>query len=291
MTEMTQEEHAAIVPPPPGEEKAIESDDSNPDAEFWAELSNDEDEAPEEDVAPPPTAAAAEEPPPREPEPAPEAPVASQPIVEEPQAAPPAQAAAPEPAAPVPEAPAAAPQVDEEQVKAVAQKWQDDLADHYAGMMKDEEFATQLIAEPQKVLPRLMAQQTQVVMKNAYQMMRDEVPQMAQQMAQEVIAAELGKRAFFKKHPALRAHEKAFEPFLASYRQLPQNAQRSFEDVSGEAAVAFMVRNRIPQGTPQAPAGPSAPPPPPPVAQGAPAAAPQGNFWSSFADEIVEDDF
>jgi hypothetical protein len=118
------------------------------------------------------------------------------------------------------------------------------------------------------------------------------VPQMASEMARNIIDSELTKRTFFRKHPQLKGHEKSFEPFLAAYRQLPQNRGRGFNEVSDEAAIAYQVRHRI--ATPQAQPTPpvqNAPPPPPPMGATAPAAPQQNDFWGQFAEEIDSEEF
>lgn len=279
---MTEDEFRKEVPAPPADtEPAPESDDENPNEDFWKSFSSDEDEdEPREEApvaAPPVEESAAPKPPtPTAPEPAPE---------------PTPEVAVSPPPAPVPEPEAPAPQMSEEQVRQATERWQNDLTRHYTSLMEDESFAEELLSEPKKVLPKLMSATTQVALQNSFQMINEIVPRIAQRMAMDVISSELGKRAFFRKYPQLRSHEQGVERFLSAYRDLPQNRGRSFEDVSNEAAVAYMARNRIPmsQVTPERVA-PSSPPPPPPVGV-APSAPPaQDNFWGNFANELLEED-
>lgn len=284
------DENDMPAPPPEARENEgpaptndMSNDDENPSEDFWAALSSDEDDELEaEEAAPPVEEPAAPTPPaPAEPETQVE-PIANLPPLKEPEPEAPAQPDIPEEA------------YSPERLQAASQKWMGDLSSYYSRMMENEDFPTQLMAEPHKVLPGLMAETTRAAVKNAHDMMMDMVPRIAQQMAQQVISAELSKRTFFRKHPELRTHEAQFEPFLAAYRQHPMNQRRSFEEVADEAAVAYAVRNRIQLGArPGAPASaPQSPPPPPPMGVAASVPTPpRDDFWSNFAEQIVEDDF
>jgi hypothetical protein len=275
---------------PSGE--APSSDDSNDQQDFWSSLGEtlDAEDRGEETPAEPQTGEEAQsQAPPAEPN--------QEASAQEEEEQPPQPAQ--QEAQPEPEEEEAQPGIDPEQAKLAAEKWQKDLETYFTEQLGDqEEFQSDFLQNPQKHLPKLMAQAVQVTMKNAYAMLQQQMPQLEQKMIQNsqgVIDATIAKRAFYKKHPGLKAHEKEFDKFFQRYRSI-SDPNTPVDQQATEAAQVFMMRKGI---KPQQPAAsttpPSSAPPPPPVTSGATPNAPKqsDNPWQAYADELAaqDDDF
>jgi hypothetical protein len=264
--------------PQPGE--SLSSDDSNDHQDFWSSLGDEFDGgmSTEEQSA--------------EPEEVREQPEPSAPPVETEVNAPPSEEAQP-PAPAQQEAQPEQQQFDPEQARLATEKWQKDLETFYSDGL-GEDFDSEFLQSPKQHLSKLMAQATQVAIKNAFEIYQRQLPQLEQRMIQNsqgVIDATIAKRSFYRKFPALRSHESEFDKFFAKYRTIA-DPNTSVEQQASEAAQVFMSRRGLKQNPQQTQQSASAPPPPPPVKSGAAPTAPKqsDNPWQAYADELANDD-
>jgi len=293
------------APPEPAPAGADEGRDITPTESIdWGGLA----EATDDDSQDIPLVAEAPEAPAPEPTPAPPAPletpapVAETPPPAEPQPPPPAEPAQPTPA-PVPQAapdptrepvaPVApeAQRLTEEEWAARSQKYEQDLAAHYAVSKED---ADALVTEPEKVLPRLAARVHRSVLESTVVGVMAHLPRYIEQHLASQQTYKANEQDFFGKWPALQKpeYQDAIRRIGSAYRLTNPMADktRAIEEIG---AMAMFQLGLVPTGTqvPLAPARPFAPAAP----GGTPASRPapgtkQGNEWEQLANELVEDD-
>lgn len=222
---------AAAVETPPASDKPSEG------SELFTELANDtgDDEGgetppakPAETVAPPAAAKPAETPP------APSVEITSAAPVE----TPPPAAATPPAQPPAPTEEERRVQYDKDRAAAISR-----LTEQYA--IKEED-APALITEPEKVLPRLMAEMHARVMENVANYMQQALPHAVRRVSTAETAQQRAAKMFFDEWPELNKPEygESVARVLAGYRQA--NPEAKPEDVIREGGVAALVALRIP---------------------------------------------
>lgn len=212
--------------------------------------------------------------------------------------------AAPAPATPAPVVPApvvpvqpSAQQPTPEQTAEAQRQFNEKLT---AGMAEQftkdisEEDARELIANPEKVLPKLMAKASIAGMQMAMHFMQQTLPQVVRQQANEQLSGRELEQKFYGDHKDLAAHKAVVNKMVSVAKEtLDQGA--STEDILAEAA--SLARRKLKLDQPAAPAAKPAasarPAPYAPVKSGgarpAPAATPAkpaaDNPWAELADD------
>lgn len=214
-------------------------------------------------------------------------------IAPEPQAAQP-PAAQPQPAAPAQppaQAPVAMPSLEQVQQNAIDYL----MANDYKLSDSDR---TQLISEPDVVLPRMAARMHVGITTGVMQQMQQIIPMIVQQQVSGLIAAQRAEMEFFSEYPALNRPE--YRPIVAESLAFVQDQARMRGVTlprdqlkrNGAAWAAFQIRQQGVRVAPAAPAAPAAVPRSPmapfvPVATGgggAPSAPTQPtDIWGQLA--------
>lgn len=103
-----------------------------------------------------------------------------------------------------------------------------------------------LMAEPEKVLPRILAQAHANMLEQTVRVVQAQLPQWVSAMNSQHSAAQAYETQFFSEWPELKGTEKApvIARTLAAYRQANPNAKP--EDVIREGGVAALIALRIP---------------------------------------------
>lgn len=212
--------------------------------------------------------------------------------------------AAPAPATPAPVVPApvvpvqpSAQQPTPEQTAEAQRQFNEKLT---AGMAEQftkdisEEDARELIANPEKVLPKLMAKASIAGMQMAMHFMQQTLPQVVRQQANEQLSGRELEQKFYGDHKDLAAH-KAVVNKMVSVAKETLEPGASTEDILAEAA--SLARRKLKLDQPAAPAAKPAasarPAPYAPVKSGGarptPAATPAkpaaDNPWAELADD------
>lgn len=213
--------------------------------------------------------------------------------------------AAPAPATPAPAVPApvvpvqpSAQQPTPEQTAEAQRQFNEKLT---AGMAEQftkdisEEDARELIANPEKVLPKLMAKASIAGMQMAMHFMQQTLPQVVRQQANEQLSGRELEQQFYATNKDLAAHKTVVNKMVSVAKETLE-AGASTEDILAEAA--SLARRKLKLAEPSAPAAPPAaslgsPKPYAPVKGGGarptPAAKPvkpaTDNPWAELADD------
>lgn len=166
-----------------------------------------------------------------------------------------------------------------------------DLAKNYA---ITPEMATQIITEPEVVLPQLLAQAHLNAVTATMQLMQQQLPAMIQAHTQQQTTSQAAVGSFYSRWPQLQGEDKtpAVKRILSAYRAQNQNATP--EQVIEEGGAMAMMALRIPFQT-EAPStsAPTRNIPPAPVgmgsATGARSATP-GNPFELLAEELLNEE-
>jgi len=214
------------------------------------------------------------------------------PVAEEPAPAPPPEEPAPiqeTPAAPegqeTPTAPAVppAPVVTPEQLQEYKAKFSEALEAHYAF---DEEQATALQVEPEKVLPKLAARLHMEVLDNVMQHVYKALPNVIQSYTETSSRETKAQEEFYGAWPELKGHDQQVLQMGQMYRQMNPAAtpQEAIQRI-GEMTMVALGKKRAQAAAEQTPAAPPAPPyrPAAPGRVGTP--PPAKTKWESVMDD------
>lgn len=207
----------------------------------------------------------------------------------------------PQPVAPQrPEAPVqpSAEQIKQREEEAAARrlKLAEDLEKNFSGMLTEEDRDA-LMTEPEKVLPRLMAQASLHTLEQFRQTMGQELPQHLNRLTAEQKAAQELEEKFYSRWPKLREADKGtVERVVKGY--VASAAQGvTPEQVIEEAGAMAMVALRIPveESAPQKNVQPQKSQPFTPAAPGGTVqrkvgAPPARNAFETLAEEFLEED-
>lgn len=207
----------------------------------------------------------------------------------------------PQPVAPQkPEAPVqpSAEQIKQREEEAAARrlKLAEDLEKNFSGMLTEEDRDA-LMTEPEKVLPRLMAQASLHTLEQFRQTMGQELPQHLNRLTAEQKAAQELEEKFYSRWPKLRDADKGtVERVVKGY--VASAAQGvTPEQVIEEAGAMAMVALRIPveESVPQKTVQPQKSQPFTPAAPGGTVqrkvgALPARNAFETLAEEFLEED-
>ncbi len=215
------------------------------------------------------------------------------PVTEEP-----APDAAPEESAPTQETPAAPegqetptapavqpppqPVITPEQLKAYRTQFSEALEANYAF---DEEQATALQVEPEKVLPKLAARLHMEVLDNVMQHVYSALPNVIQSYTETSTREQKAQDEFFGAWPELKGHDQQVLQMGQMYRQMNPAAtpQEAIQRIGEMTMVALGKQRKAAVG--EAPA-PTVPPPYRPAAPGRVGSPPPAkNKWESLMDD------
>jgi len=205
--------------------------------------------------------------------------------------------ATPAPVAPVVPVQPSAQQPTPEQTAEAQRQFNEKLT---AGMAEQftkdisEEDARELIANPEKVLPKLMAKASIAGMQMAMHFMQQTLPQVVRQQADEQLSGRELEQQFYGTHKDLAAN-KAVVNKMVSVAKETLEPGASTEDILAEAASLARRKLKLdqPAATATKPAAPARPAPYAPVKSGGarptPAATPAkpaaDNPWAELADD------
>jgi hypothetical protein len=255
---------------------------------------DDTDEPSAQDLEPPPAQPAPAAQPSAQPAPATPSPPAAAPAAPAPVAAPPSP---PAPAAPPP-APSVSKEEQEKAQRELQKKITDTLAERYTAQISEDD-ARELAVNPEKVIPRLMAQAVLDAVSTVQGLMQQQLPQTVADVTSRAQAVAEAKKDFFAVNEDLAKPEyaKVLDAASAAFRAANPNADRK-AIIEGVGRTARAMLGLPPKEATTTPAPTTTPPnePPPtnpgafrPVAAGganrpAPAARPK-SVW----DEMIED--
>lgn len=179
----------------------------------------------------------------------------------------------------IPPAPVATP----EQLKEYKEKFSAALESHYAF---DEEQATALQVEPEKVLPKLAARLHMEVLDNVMQHVYSALPNVIQSYTEMSSREMKAQEEFYGAWPELKGHDQQVLQMGQMYRQMNPAAtpQEAIQRI-GEMTMAALGKKRAQAVAEQTPAAPPAPPyrPAAPGRVGAP--PPAKTKWESVFDD------
>lgn len=108
----------------------------------------------------------------------------------------------------------------------------------------DDQAAAALVTEPEKVLPRMLAELHMTVYEQAVQTVANMIPQMFAAQQNAVKVTEQNRNAFYEKWPMLKEHEGDVLRVATQYRQM--NPGATLEQAIQDVGAHVIIQKRIP---------------------------------------------